>query len=219
MNRECESIQERLSAHLDAELARDELEELHKHLSTCENCQSLLEDYSKIGQLLREKVAQEVAHIDLASLREKVLEEIFPAARLRQTRQRSLDNRRRRPWQVAWALGLAMAIALIWLGPQLWERKDPARQNVLKGSIQEQLGQAIRDAAGARFTMVQITNHYQEQLGQLIRDSSGSALQEQLGLLIRDHAHSQWTLNRKRGQLQEKIGLLIQTQTRHHQDS
>ena len=117
MNRECEAIQERLSAHLDAELARDELEELHKHLSTCENCQSLLEDYSKIGQLLREKVAQEVAHIDLASLREKVLEEIFPAARLRQTRQRSLDNRRRRPWQVAWALGLAMAIALIWLVP------------------------------------------------------------------------------------------------------
>ncbi len=218
MNRECELIQKSLSAYQDGELTQEKLRALHEHLSTCRNCQTLIEDYTKIGHLLREQVAQQVASVNLASLREEVLEQITPAARLRQTNRVGLDIRRYR-WQMAWAFGLAMAIVLIWLGPPLREIKDQTGQTVLNGSTQEQLGRVIRDAAGVRFAVVQIASHYQEQLDQLIRDNSRNGIQEQLGLLIRDHAYSQWTLNRQRDHLQEQLGLLIQTQARHHQNS
>ncbi|MCI0525980.1 MAG: zf-HC2 domain-containing protein [Nitrospira sp.] len=213
MNKECELIQENLSAYQDGELTQEKLSALHEHLSTCRNCQSLIEEYARMGHLLREQMAQQVAGVNLTSLREKVLEQITPAAHLRQTRRIGLDIRRYR-WRVVWAFGLAMAIMLIWLGPNLWEIKDQSRQTVFNGSTQEQLGRAIRDAAGVRFTVGQKTTHYQEQLGQLIRDNSRGGVQEQLGLLIRDHARSQWVINQQWGQLQEKIGMLIQSHAR-----
>jgi len=218
MNRECELIQESLSAYQDGELAQEKLRALHEHLSTCGDCQTLIEDYTKIGHLLREQVARQITDVNLARLKEKVLEQIAPTARSRQTSRVGLNIRRYR-WPVVWVLGLAMAIVLLWLGPQLWEMKDHPGQTVFNGSAQAQLGRAIRDAAGIRFAVVQAANHYQEQLGRLIRDSSRDDIQEQIGLLIRDHARSQWTLKRQRDQLQEQLGLLIQTQARQHQDS
>ena len=217
MSKGCEEIQENLSAHLDGELAGDELGDLQAHLSTCQNCQRIVKDYTRVGQLLREQIAQETVGIDLRTLPEKVLGQITRVARLRQGRPAGLGAKWRQ-WQVSalggWALGLAVAIALVWFGPQLWETRDHPRQSAMRGVIQEQLGQSIRDAAGVRFAVLQVSASYQEQLGQLIRERSRNGLQEQLGLLIRDHAHSYWTLNQQWGQLQEKIGLLIQTQAR-----
>jgi anti-sigma factor RsiW len=218
MSRECEAIQERLSAHLDGELSQTEVENLHRHLSICENCQSLLEDYSKIGRLLREQATQQTAGVNLASMKENVLEQIAPAAHIRQTGYFGLDIRRYR-WPLIWVLGLTMAVVLIRLGPQVREISDQPEQTVFNGSAQAQLGRAIRDAAGIRFAVVQATDHYQEQLGRLIRDSSRDDIQEQLGLLIRDYARSQWNLKRQSDQLQERLGLLIQIQARQHQDS
>jgi hypothetical protein len=216
MNKECELIQESLSAYQDGELSQEKLSAIHEHLSTCLDCQALLEDYAKIGHFLREQITRQIAGVNLVPLREKVLEQITPAARVKQTSRVGFDIRRYR-WPVAWALGLTMAVVLVWLVPHFWKIKGQPGQTVfiINGSAQAQLGRAIRDAAGVRFAVDQITTHYQEQLGRLIRDSSRGEVQEQLGRLIRDHAHSQWTLNRQQGQLQEKIGMLIQSQARH----
>jgi predicted anti-sigma-YlaC factor YlaD len=213
MNRECELIQESLSAYQDGELAQEKQRALQGHLSTCRDCQALVEDYAKIGRILREQVTQQTASVDLATLKSRVLEQITPAARLRQNRHFG-SGLRRYQWPVAWALGLTMVIMLIWLGSQPGEIQDQPRQAVINGSAQAQLGRAIRDAAGLRFAVVQTASHYQEQLGRLIRDSSRGDIQEQLGLLIRDHAHSRWALNRQQGQLQERIGMLIQSHAR-----
>jgi predicted anti-sigma-YlaC factor YlaD len=217
MSKGCEEIQESLSAHLDGELAGDELRDLQAHLSTCQNCQRIVKDYTRIGQLLREQIAQEAAGIDLGTLPEKVIKGIQASTHLRPGPWEVTGMRKRR-WQVpslgGWALGLAMAIALVWLGPQLWRAPGKTGQPALGGAIQEQLGQAIRDAAGVRSAVLQVSASYQEQLGQLIRQRSRTGIQEQLGLLIRDHSHSQWDLHQQFGQLQERIGFLIQTHAR-----
>jgi predicted anti-sigma-YlaC factor YlaD len=218
MNKECELIQESLSAYQDGELAREQLKVLHDHLSTCLDCQALLEDYTRVGHLLREQMARQMTDVNLAPLKEKVLKQITSPARSGPADRVALDIRKYR-WPLVWVLGVAMAIVLIWLGPQLLEMRDHPGPAVFNGSAQARLGLAIRDAAGIRFAVGQAADRYQEQLGRLIRDGSRGDLQEQLGLLIRDHAHFQWTLKRQRDQLEEQLGLLIQTQAREHQDS
>ena len=205
MNKECEELQENLSAHLDSELVGDPLRNLQAHLSTCRNCQSIAKDYKRIKQFLREQVDQGIAGVDLRNVSEAVLGE-----RVRSTR---FGQRR---WPIStlgtWAVGLAMVIALIWLGPQLLESRHSPKQSIAPTALQERLGQTIRDAAGVKFTVLQISAGYQEHLGQLIRETPRRDLQEQLGLLIRDHAHARWILDQQFGRFQEKLGLLIQTQ-------
>lgn len=213
MNKACEELQERLSAYLDGELSKDERQNLEGHLTTCPDCPRIVEDYSKIGVLVREEVDAKVATMDLRGLPEKVQRRISRAARQSDVQSIRLKPRAQR-FKVAWAVGLAVAITLIWLGPQFWRIPDKTGRSLIDEVVQEQLGQAIRDTAGIRLAILEVSARYQEELGRLIREGLQVNVQEQLGVLIRDHAYSQWDLNQQRGRLQEKIGLLIQTHAR-----
>lgn len=240
MSKDCEAIQQTLSLYLDGELTGHRLRDLQGHLDRCQNCQTVVQDYSRIGQLLREEVDLAVERIDLVALHEKTRERL--AIRLRRTAPTSAGLRQRRKaelwvvkrarayaWQLTWALGFGIAVAVFWFGPRVWESRDQSRFSASGGMIQEQLGRVIRDTASVRFAALQASHSHQEQLGRLIRDhshlsrtqtsaSGGSddlatgEVQEQLGFLIRDHNRSQWIMDQQSGQLQEKLERLIQDQ-------
>jgi len=230
VNKACEVIQEALSAYLDHELTGDRLEVLEEHLASCQGCKKIAEDYHTVGRLLREEITSETAKIDLGNLREKIQEEIAISARLRQW-VKAHRGSRRYVWSVASALGLAMAVAIMWFGPWVWNTREQAEPVVLHTTIQEQLGLAIRDAAGVKYSVRQVAAVHQEELGQLIREyislsmlqsasSNGpnrlkmGKVQEQMGVLIRDHSRSRWVMHQKSGQIQERLGTLIQDQAR-----
>ena len=235
MSKDCEAIQQDLSLYLDGELTGRRLSDLQGHLARCQTCQSIVQDYSRVGRLLREEVDLAIGRVDLVDLREKVREGLAkPAPSSAGLSQWHRAERwvAKRGWEYAWpltwALGLVITIAALWFGPRVWETRDQHGPSALSGMIQEQLGRTIRDSASIRFAGLQTSHRHQEQMGRLIREHSHlrmtqtasgdlaiGEIQEQLGLLIRDHNQSQWVMNKQSGQLQEKLGRLIQDQALH----
>lgn len=228
MNRPCDEIQESLSAYLDEELRGSRLSMLQEHLTGCEHCQEVLEDYRKAGHLLRQQVSEQPSRIDLGLLKEQIRQRIVSAPHGEISQSVLFSWLKRHAWPVGWALAMGLVIFIFWLDPQVWRVEQPADLTGLGGEIQEQLGAAIRDAAGIRFTARQVDGRHQERLGHLFRDygrlhydapefrePTRGLVQVRLGEAIRDHARSRWVLQQQNGQLQEKIGKLIQT--RAHQ--
>ena len=225
MNRPCDEIQESLSAYLDGELSGGRLSGLQEHLTGCEQCQKVLEEYRKVAELLRLQTSRHPSWIDLGSLKEQIRQRIISAQHRELSQSEFFSWFKRHAWPIGWALAVGLVIMGFWLGSYVWRVEQPIDRAGLVGTIQEQLGTAIRDAAGVRFRAHQVAGRHQERLGHLFRDygrlhydapelreSTRGLVQVRLGEAIRDHARSQWVLRQQNGQLQEKIGKLIQAQ-------
>ncbi len=226
MSRECDQFSEALSAYLDREVSGERAQLLLRHLEACEPCQGVLRVYRRVGDLLKQDAERAAQQVDFDLLRRETQARIEDERRGR--RLAAIGSFRRRfAWRMAWSLGAAAALlAVVYVGPSLWTASGPQTQTAANGLYQEQLGSAIRNAAGVQHSSRQVFASHQEQLGLYIRDreirrlSAGAGpsgdpqLQEKIGALIRDYARMRWAMDRQHGEIQEQMGRLIQDHAR-----
>ncbi len=77
----CESIKELISAYIDAELERDDILKVEKHVEKCENCYNILKSYQNISSC--------IYSIEIPKPSEKVLKRIimFPRRKVYRLRK------------------------------------------------------------------------------------------------------------------------------------
>jgi hypothetical protein len=215
--KECEQIEPFLTGYLDEALFGEEFKRVQNHLRTCPDCSAAVEEYGKIGQLIRTALRSESEEASFDRFGETVMDRV----RRESSREKPAEGT---GWKrllfpsgiAAGTLALAAAV-LLWI--QLADRSTlqtgPAFETEMTGHpemarLQGELGLSIRDYAYLKFNLIDRHLAFEASMERLKETASQypdpGTYQEELGRTIRDYGFVFYRGRQLGGGEQEKIG-------------